>query len=134
MPKKSTIETVVQTVDSLTNEVSSLTQGLTSLTDTVTSLTVQVGSLAQEMRQGFKEVRSEFKVVRSDIQDVQEAVEFLKDNAVMRSEFEEGMQRLENTIVDHVDHFVQLHKKQEVELVTVAHRIDRHEHTFHKKS
>ena len=68
-----------------------------------------------------------------DIRDVQETVEFVKDNAVMRSEFTEGMQHLENKIVDHVDHFVQLHKKQEVELVSLSHRMDRHEDTFHKK-
>lgn len=78
-----------------------------------------IASLTQEVREGFK--------------DVQETVEFLKDNAVMRSEFEEGMQRLENKIVDHVDHFVKLHKKQEVELVSLSHRMDRHEDTFHKK-
>ncbi len=79
-------------------------------------------------------VRDELKhELTREIGDVQEAVEFLKDNAVMRSEFREGIRHLENKIVDHVDHFVQLHKKQEVELVALSHRMDRHEDTFHKK-
>ena len=81
---------------------------------------------------GLKEVKGELKDVRADVSTVQETVEFLKDNAVTRDEFQQTVKEVRNEIVDHVDHFVKLHKKQEVELVALAHRMSRHASTGHR--
>lgn len=69
------------------------------------------------------------------IEDIGETVEFLKDNVPMRDEvaMKEDLAEFKSDVTGHIDHIVQLHKKQEVELVAVAHRMTRHEEVFHGK-
>lgn len=66
---------------------------------------------------------------------VVETVEFLKENVLMKDEAatKSELAEFKSDVINHIDHFVQLHKKQEIELVAVAHHITRHEETFHKK-
>ncbi len=82
------------------------------------------------------------KELKNELKDVRETVEFLKENAVTRdevhveldalkTELSDKIQETRNEMINHVDHFVQLHKKQEVELVALAHRMNRHEETHH---
>jgi hypothetical protein len=82
------------------------------------------------------------KELKGELKDVRETVEFLKENAVtrdelhgeldlLRSDLSDKIRETRNEMINHVDHFVQLHKKQEVELVALAHRMNRHEETHH---
>ncbi len=52
-------------------------------------------------------------------------VEFLKDNTVMRQEFEEKISELRNEIITHADGFVGLHKYSEIEIVAPRAKTDR---------
>ena len=109
---------------------------------TVVSLIKQLGGSVNKMNNRLDGVEDKLGAVA-------ETVEFLKENVPMRHEvvMREELVELKNEmatksdlaefksdVIGHIDHFVQLHKKQEVELVAVAHRITRHEETFHKKS
>ena len=76
------------------------------------------------------------------LEDVRETVEFLKDNVPMRDEVltkDEAATKAElvefkSDVISHIDHFVQLHEKQDLELVALSHRMTRHEEVFHPKA
>ncbi len=109
-------------------KVDHLEQKVDQLGQKVDQLDQKVDTLEQKMD------RLEVRVDRleHETQSVRDAVEFVKDNAVTRDEFTSEVRRVEHAIIDHVDHFVKLHKKQEVELAAVAHGLIRHEQTFHR--
>ena len=120
---------------------------------TLTTVVTLLKTLINQLDQKFE---SKFDMLQHDVKDIRETVEFLKDNALMREEAvtKDEFMGLKNEVTDlkkdvatkndwvefksdvigHIDHFVQLHKKQEVELVSVAHRVTRHEEVFHGKS
>ena len=87
------------------------------------------------------ELKTELKDLRGELKDVRETVDFLKENVPMRDEVamkdevatKSDLADFKSDVISHVDHFVQLHKKQEIELVAVAHRMTRHEEVFHGK-
>ncbi len=114
----------------------------------------------REILNAIQGLSSDFKVLSkqvaentTDLKDVQETVEFLKDNAVMWDEFHEGLnafrkevwgefravrseipteiQSFRHQVIQHVDGFIGLYQKQEVELAALAHRMTRHESTAH---
>lgn len=93
-----------------------------------------MGSMEQRMGSMDKQVNSmdsRLNDMNDRLDSVGDSVEFLKEQSVTRDEFTRGLKRVEEKIIDHVDHFVKLHKKQEVELAAVAHGLVRHEQTFH---
>lgn len=80
-------------------------------------------------------IQDDLNNLKADMKDVHETVDFLKEHAVTREEFDEklgnGLQSLRTELrteiretrdemIGHVDHFIQLHKKQEVELAALA--------------
>lgn len=79
-----------------------------------------------------KELRTE---LTSELRDIRETVDFLKDNVLMKDEAATKAELVEfkSDVINHIDHFVQLHKKQDLELVSLSHRITRHEEVFHPK-
>jgi predicted nucleic acid-binding Zn-ribbon protein len=108
----------------------------------VTNLAGTLTDLKKEVRDLSKQVGAN----TSGLRDVQETVDFLKDNAITRDEFklglETGLDGLErklrteiretrNEMISHVDHFIQLHKKQEVEHLALVSRVSRHEESTH---
>lgn len=84
------------------------------------------------------ELRRELKKTNEKLDNVAETVDFLKENVAMRfelddlrQEMKQGFSNVRNEIVDHVDHFIHLHKKQEVEHLALVSRMDRHEQAGH---
>ncbi len=93
------------------------------------------------------------KELKTDLKDVQETVEFLKENVVLRDEFHEGLntfrkevwgdfravrsemriefQSVRHEIIEHVDGFIGLYKKQELEHLALVSRVQRHEELPH---
>jgi predicted nucleic acid-binding Zn-ribbon protein len=79
------------------------------------------------------------------IKDIFEVVEFIRDNAVtkadlqavrtelksdlqsVRTELKHDIKNLENTMIEHVDGFIALYQKHEVELAAVVSRQNRFE-------
>ncbi len=110
-----TLKTITSTLETVVSAIVRLDGSIGGLQNQVNSLDKKVGSLDKRM------------------DSLSDTVEFMKENVVTKDEFTSEIHRLENTIIDHVDHFVHLHKKQEVELVALGHRMTRHEETYHKK-
>ena len=99
---------------------------------TLTTVVSLMMSLHKELKIEIKDLRNE---VKGELREVRETVEFLKDNALVREEAvtKDELVDFKSDVIGHIDHFVQLHKKQELELVAVTHRVTRHEETFHTK-
>lgn len=84
------------------------------------------------------------------IKDVLEVVEFIRDNAVTRddlqavrnemadgfkavkNEMKEDVRVVKNEMIEHVDGFIALYQKHEVELAAVVHRQERLEEKLNK--
>lgn len=141
LPKEPTLHTVVSSITQLTNVVQDLSGSVQDLKGSVQDLkgSVQglkrsVQGLEKEMdmvKTGLGKFEKEMSSLKSEVGSLVDTVEFVKDTAVTRDEFKAGLKEVENKIIDHVDHFVKLHKKQEVEIAAVAHSVVRHEQTFH---
>ncbi len=103
---------------------------------TVVSLIKQLGGSVNKMNSRLNGIDGRLDGVEDKLGAVSETVEFLKDNVLMKDDAatKSELADFKSEVIGHIDHFVQLHKKQEVELVAVAHHITRHEETFHKKS
>ncbi|MBP9762282.1 hypothetical protein KBD34_01555 [Patescibacteria group bacterium] len=114
---------VRQDIGTINNQVKGLDQELHRVKKNLIGLKQE----AKLTKETVGSIQGESRSMRMLLSDIQETVEFLKDNAVTRDEFQETIKEVRNEIVNHVDHFVQLHKKQEVELVAVASRLTRHE-------
>lgn len=59
------------------------------------------------------------------IEETREILEFLKDNMVMKQEFDEKVTELKNEIVMHVDGFTVLQKYSDAELTALRAKSDR---------
>lgn len=104
--------------------------------NTVVSLIKQLGGSVNKMNNRLDGIDGKLDGVEDKLGAVVEAVEFLKENVLMKDEAATKVELADfkSEVIGHIDHFIQLHKKQEVELVAVAHRVTRHEDTFHKKN
>lgn len=111
---------VQKQITGMQKQIGSVEGKVDSLETKITSLEGRMLSLEEKMTS-----------VDDRLDSVADSVEFLKEQSVTRDEFTRGLKQVEEKIVDHVDHFVKLHKKQEVELAAVAHGLIRHEQTFH---
>ena len=123
-PKEPTLHTVVSSIAQLTKQV---TGAIQELSHSVRGLEKEVGLLKEDVGWLKEKVGS----IEEGMGSMAETIEFVKDTAVTRDEFKTGLRDVENKIIDHVDHFVKLHMKQEVEIAAVAHSVIRHEQTFH---
>lgn len=90
------------------------------------------------LRRVAHDLRLELKKTNEKLDGVVETVDFLRENVAMRfelddlrKEMKQGFSNVRNEIVDHVDHFIHLHKKQELEHLALVSRMDRHEQTKH---
>lgn len=130
-PKEPTLHTVVSSITQLATK---LTGAIQDLSGSVQDLKGSVRGLEKEMslvKARLGALEGEVGSIKEEMGSIGETIEFMKDTAVTRDQFKAGLKEVENKIIDHVDHFVKLHKKQEVEIAAVAHSVIRHEQTFH---
>lgn len=112
-------------------------QILQAIQKSVQTLSKQVASNTTDLRTvktSLADVKSHLGTVTDDLESVKDTVEFLKENVVTRDELRAEIRSVRDDMISHVDHFVQLHKKQEVELVALSNRMTRHESLPHRKS
>lgn len=114
--KKPTLGTVVSTLETIVSKVSVMQD--------------QMNQKFHEMDQNFDEMDKKFE---KKFDEVQEVVGFLKDNVLMKDEAatKTELADFKSEVISHVDQFVKIQKKQEAEIVAVAHSLIRHEQTFH---
>ncbi|MBU0531835.1 hypothetical protein KJ910_05100 [Patescibacteria group bacterium] len=72
-----------------------------------------------------KDILNAIGSVKEDVKDMQVTVEFIKDNAAAKSDVEAMVSTAKSEIVTHVDGFIGLHKKLEVELVALQSKYER---------
>jgi len=70
------------------------------------------------------------------LQDILETVEFLRDNAVTKEYFEEKLEEklieTKNELMTHIDTFIGLHQKLDIELTALRSKYDRLETSMKK--
>jgi chromosome segregation ATPase len=128
--RKDLTQTFAKELTGVKGEIEGLREEFTDMKLSFGKMEGDLKDLQQEFKGIKKElvgVKTEVRSIKEELSEVHETIDFLKDNAVTHDEFQTTVKEVRNEIVNHVDHFVQLHKKQEVELVSVASRLSRHE-------
>lgn len=129
---------ILSSVQTIASSVQTLAQALDRVAQDVGVLKKDVGVL----KDANKKLNNKLTTTNKKLDGVKETVDFLKENAAMRFEvtdLRDDLKRdirataaaLRNEIIDHVDHFVHLHKKQEVEHLALVSRMSRHEQSPH---
>lgn len=110
MKEENTLQDILKEVKNINSKIGNLD---TKIGTVETTLSKKIGTIETNLN--------------TKINDVSETVEFIKNNAVTKSELKAEMSLQKNKTLEHIDEFAQKQKRFDMELAAFTAKTDRHE-------
>ncbi len=135
MENNQVLEKILTRLDSIDGNVTQNTNDIKGLTSAVAESAKDIAILTLAVAENTKDIRDLTSAVAENTKDIRglvEIVDFIKDSAVTKDEFDEKFESHKNEIISHIDSFIVITQKLDVEFLAMRSKHDRLESQIHQ--